>query len=474
MIYLLMARWFSGDASPAVHQLMEQALLAPLYPLLLSVIGGGESVLRVRLATTFMLLGGAWFYRCWLRSQGVSTGAVFGLVVLFLFLPTTLMLSQEIVSEMLYLMLSLASLWTLSKAEESGLERLWLLAAILVGFTVASRTVGLSLVLALAIWWLRHKTPRRLLLLGVAVLPYGIWLIYKRTHGLNGSYQSAYVDQIASGLLSNIADQAMALLSAWLNLFTLIPYWPQQLLSVGVGVAAAVGLGIRLRALRLDALYVLIYLGIIALWPYPKHALRFLFPVMPLLLFYAWAAFRDTRSKLSAGTNKKVSMGAYLLVAVALMPSLVYIAERWWAGQNSSLADYSHTRRWFTRERLPDAIYDAQLRETLTRSQQAVAKRVPEHECVWFIRPQDIMFHGRRQSYEPPAPSVSPEQFQMNRCNWFLLTSLTNHPYQEPFYPLNHLKLKLVITDVFKIGEGNSAALVALLARSDPLTQSTE
>ncbi len=444
--YLLMADWFSpwrGHDALATG-MMAGSPLPPLYPLLLGLVDGGSHVVNARVVTTLCLLGEFWLYGRWLALQGLAPWQRFAAVGLFALLPLTLTLAQEILSENLYLALSLASLTAATMAERTDADRRgWRLAAFaLAGLAATTRSIGLVLVAALLIQLARRPRRDWPLLLAATLLPSIAWWLIHYAWGFSAEYQTAFVarwlahgNEPGSALLSMMSDDLRALARAWLGAFSLFPGTVQPVLAGILGAFALGGLALRAQERRTDALYVFGYLAVLVVWPYPEHAQRFLYPAMPLLLYHAL----DAGTRL-AGQRLAVPLLLALAASISL-PSSLFVGQRFWSSLDLPYADFTHTRRWYTRASLAAAISDARDRSALRRSLRDVRRHVPAGACVFYLRPQDLILLGRRMAYAPPPPAL-PDTLAapaLRRCDYFLLTAFTNDQSPLPLYPLQRL-----------------------------------
>ena len=153
-VYLLMSDGFSPFRPSHVeltHYVLRQALFPPLYPLLLTMLGAGsDTLLWAHVITTTMLLLALVVYGVWIFFETRDRFAATALPSIFALLPGTLLLSLELLSEFPYLLLSLVALWLAACANDA--RRGYLLVAFFVGLAAVTRSAGLSLILAMAIW----------------------------------------------------------------------------------------------------------------------------------------------------------------------------------------------------------------------------------------------------------------------------------------------------------------------------------
>ena len=450
--YLLIAEALSpwgGPASPAALHVLGTSAFPPLYPLLLGLTGPsdaglarafGVSCLLAALALLVIVLRG----RRWSLARALALACVFAL------LPITLLQSLEGMSEPLYLVLSLVALGAGARAGEGegGTEPI-AAAALAAGLALTTRTAGLALVAAFCVWLFARRIPRRGAWVALAIAPYALWWLTTTLWiESSGSYPGVlrtrlafYGADLVPAVAKAVADQLRALFSAWHAAFAFWPGVPTRVAATLIGALALVGLARQLLRLDLTALYVASYLGLIALWPFPAQAGRFLWPVLPLLLALAVEAAVE----LARGASRRLGgLAAYALLSLALglaLPSLAETAERFGAALASKNADFARTPRWYLVPDLGAAELDARSRRYLAEAMSDVALHVPEKECVYSVVPSEVMWWSRRVSLLPPPAMVDDATFaeQIRDCDWFMLSPLVWPPFRTPYNPRERL-----------------------------------
>ncbi|HEY8166856.1 MAG TPA: hypothetical protein VIF83_15005 [Gemmatimonadaceae bacterium] len=167
-------------------------------------------------------------------------------------------------------------------------------AIVLANFT---RSAGLPLVAAAAIWVLYRRRPAALaVLLAVVLPPILLWWIRTQSAG-HGGYVAPFMarnpydpSQGTIGL-SDLPERIGRNLTYYLG--TGIPTsltgrrWPGMWLGIPVAALAVSGWIRRLRKPALPEIWVVLYVGLILLWPSTWSSERFILPLLPLLLLYA-------------------------------------------------------------------------------------------------------------------------------------------------------------------------------------------
>lgn len=276
----------------------------PVYPTLLAVtgaLGGGLMAFKVlslvftSAATVFLFLLG----RTRLGAEGgMAIAAAFGLN------PVLLYYSHWVLSEAPFVLLTLVALWSAQRAD--GSARFLALAVGAAALAYLTRSAGLPLLLALLLALTWRRSWRRLAAAGGATaLVISAWWLWGNVVASDSAqtYSSNF-------LLVNPYDPQQGYAGAGELLARLVDnvrLYAVEVLPQSLGGAAApggldliallVGLAIialalvawirRIREGRTLEWFVLLYAGLICLWPQVWTDRRFLLPLLPILLLLA-------------------------------------------------------------------------------------------------------------------------------------------------------------------------------------------
>ncbi|NNL95598.1 MAG: hypothetical protein HKO64_08245, partial [Xanthomonadales bacterium] len=326
---------YSGTEAHVLNTLPEH-VRAPGFSWLLAISGAAESTLRAHLLVSVLLLlsiaVGSWIAY---RSAGLVAGI--GLAIGFCLLPGAMISSLPILSENLYLLASMVTLMlyerVLRGADGKPLIkftwRLALLACLLLA--ILTRSVGLALVAAMvtaALIGPGQKAPGKPVVILVSVLATAGWLSWimlgtpADIPGEQSYFISIFAGQdqsLADGLAflwHSINQNISALVRAWIHYLTLTHDNP--LLFAGAFLLlAVVMLSTALRALQLkaDALYLCAYLAIILLWPFTQGMMRFLHPMVMLLLLQP-VLLLGRGSLRASGAGRSLLIGLIVLILI--------------------------------------------------------------------------------------------------------------------------------------------------------------
>ncbi|WP_419162025.1 hypothetical protein [Candidatus Palauibacter sp.] len=274
----------------------------PLLPVLLTGLGwvGGVGVAKVAmlLLTATTVWATAHFGRGW-----VGSGPALGAAGLLAINPTLLEYGHYILSEAPFTLCVAVALW-LSRSEG---RRGAVLAMVAAAAAFATRTAGMTVLVALPLAWLLAGRHRRAAWSGVvAGGALGAWALYQR---LAAAEQPGYLAELLlvdpytpasgavgfAGLFARAADNCWAYVSRVLPETFLGPGGGTGggLVALGLIVASLALAGWALRSRqRLGApeLFAVLYAGLIAVWPSVWTDRRFLLPLTPVILLLALVA----------------------------------------------------------------------------------------------------------------------------------------------------------------------------------------
>ena len=251
---------------------------------------------------------GAICFHYFRRHAQLPIPAILWILVFVATNPWSLFCSSLVLSETLFAALALASLAVAATATTVPTSSQWriLASALLAGAAYQTRTAGVAVIVAIALWLLFQRRFRQaalfLAVTGVSVLA---WMIWQRQVGDTETSIEAYytaknytdwsslsdafsrMDKITVGVANFVliwtypsrvvfAFRFPAGTHAALPLLTAVPFW--ILFVRGVRRAPSV--------MMPAALFILLSSGMLMLWVWPPE--RFLLPILPLLLLFVY------------------------------------------------------------------------------------------------------------------------------------------------------------------------------------------
>jgi hypothetical protein len=448
--YLLAADYFSpfGDRSREIMNAAKAySYFPPLYPLVLGVAGATSAHVELAHAITITFLAAAfiWFF-AWARYETRSALQSYLLVLIFVFLPTTFFQSFGILSETLYLWLTLVAIGFLSRAD-IPISRFYTV-AVVIGLAAITRTAGIALIAAFAVYLLLHNVKPWLHLVSCSLVPIFCWHILKWLLGYQDGYlwiMTAFAKDkpLLDFLIGKLATESHGLWLGWITSFDHTPAMTSLIVGSTVGAICLAGTIRRAYLRKFDGIYLIFYLGMLMAWPSAPEARRFLFVVMPIFLVHGFHfVFYLVRRFLPV---KPEAFGyIYLLIiALTVFPATGLIFQRLAMAVDESNWRYVRSLYWYSgenvyhvldRNRLKIAAYDKYV-----SSWRKIADVVDERECVYSVHPTWLMLYADRPSYATPrAPTRDQFLQEATRCRYVYVASYLRSPYSV-FYPNEYL-----------------------------------
>jgi hypothetical protein len=450
-IYLLMAEMFSPWRhvdSLVLESLKMDNHFPPLYPVILGLFGASpSSPALASLVTVACLIIAIATYGIWIRRETGGRLAAVSLPLAFALLPGTILFSQGLWSEFLFMVFFYGALALLAEKTPDG--RRWLAASLLIALSSLTRAVGVSFIAALWLYLILRRPRRYALYMLVSALPFAYWALFINVHSDGHGYFGILLNSFTAGhghlpqLLHQMLIKLATLFDAWRWQFHPVDWTgyrvPAEFFSAVLLFAALIGFGHRLYHRKPDALFLTFYTVTVLLWPFSdlNFVSRFLFPVVPLLLFYIFHA-----AGLADGRPRYRHAAALILafsLAAAMLPVTSSLLHRAYAGTPPDLAAYKHDRAWFYSTDLPSARASAKGSRQLFRALRKVSTIVPVTDCIFSFHTALVMLYANRVSGVLPPPSASGAQFTYGTrgCRYMVAMPLTsiNNDYPK-FYPL--------------------------------------
>lgn len=474
-IYLVMADVLSPWRT-APHQLglslFQDYAFPPLYPLVVGLFGGGSSQLFASYMITAMTLVAAtvaiYAWYCRVLPRRIEA---FGLTLLFVLTPATLITAMSLQSEPLYIALTFSAL-----ALGAGGARPVPVAAALIGLSLLARTVGLGMVLAAIVHGYRRTVgTQRMLLLGLFIMPGVGWQLFRLSLGAEGSYLDVLMQPGPSDTLARLLEYARINAAyvpvAWTKVFDLQSSSQAGVTAAVIAALSALGWLRRLWFGEFDALYALFYLGIVLFWPFPEHLPRFLLVLMPLFVFYAYAVVSDLSRHLPWATVAALAKSSYfVVVALAMLPSSMSIVAQIHAADHSGIEKFVRSPQWYASSSQDQAMRSMQRIERMLESLRGIEEHLPIDACVSTTAFAYVPLYGRRRALPVSPGTASDAAFDagLKRCPYVFMMAATQWPQSDypGMYPFARIKQRLEVIEVKLWDEhANHGDVLTMLAR---------
>lgn len=304
------------------------------FPLLLSPVAAmaGNSVFAFSLYITAFLFGTALMMALVLRRY-FSELVVFFLLMAMAYNPWTLAMKLEIMSEFPFTFLLLLCFYLFEKYAK-GPFWMGIVIAILGGLLMSVRVIGVVFPLAVLVWAVRKRFIERDrspvnkcvcgFLVSVGSILFYLLLnnvIFHIPQAEGGSYTGIWgAESLDVTLLSNLAyytEQFKYYFSPWGGAWNFLPLMIKSVVFTFTLVGLLKSL---LRRWELMDMIVVLYLGVLLVYPYRHAGIRFLFPLMPFLMYYLVTGLQSLSLFEAIRRNVKISVLGVLLLSSYLIP----------------------------------------------------------------------------------------------------------------------------------------------------------
>jgi hypothetical protein len=414
--YMLMGLYMSPwhEATPPIQALWQLQDFPPFFPFILAITGAVHDVNIAHVVTLLFLITSLPLIYIFSKKCLSSNWQALSVTSIFLLSPSTWLNILGILSENLYIFISLLIIVLFPNQNKSNIYYSLLL-GLLISLLILTRTIGISMFLAYVIagfaaWYNKSlSTDKFIAPIIVTIL---LNLFAKILH--HSSVPSQYIQQLSN---IDISGQPKVLIDTWFASWQY--YWVDDLIIphlfvLLLGVLACIGLALRLRSLKLDAFYVLVYFSILLVWPHPGQALRFIYPVHALLIIYAFFSIHIMFKNLTPIKSEKPIL-IFLLISFSIIgPPLSYLWNRYQIGKENG---YHHIHEFY---RLPDikhAKVVAAIQTTMFNDMKAIELNTNKDDTVLHFAPVYIALLANRHSKTLSFNYADDDLYKINNIN---------------------------------------------------------
>jgi len=448
-IYILLADAYAtrGSGFDWLGFLHSNYPFPPGYPLALVLSGGGTD----NVAWTHRL-GGLTMGLCsaltayWLCRERVSIWLGGFAAVLFALMPISLFYAMDVMSEPLYLLLTLTAMTVLGadRVTSSG----WVAAAVLIGIAAVVRTVGVTAIAAFVVfWWYRTHGTRYRAAPFFALAPTLAWALVKWTAGYEPSYVMSVItfplSEAITALAVEIPSNVASLWSEGLANLDVIGHSFSAACFAPVLLFVLAGFLRRLRRGCFDAIYIVAYLALVVVWPHNAHAGRFVFVLIPLGLLYAVTGGAVFAERFVRGSGSAARAAPVILLAAIVLPSSAEIVRDIAAETDGIYHDAVRTSTWHWTHDVEVMHDDADIVRQITAAIVTLGTTVEPGECIISVLPQYVMLATGRPALYPASPDATATELDrsVQQCPYVLMLNATSEPFGFPdqFYPRDRI-----------------------------------
>ena len=387
------------------------------------------------LFSVLMILTGMVTVLLFTRYAGLLTALALSVVIFYN--PYVIDLKSEIMADVPFALLLLLFILLTTSGPESGHMR-WIWAGITAGLAVAFKTAGFALHLALIMLILQKafmvlKKKQQLIQfykeainpgisLAIALFIYLVfYLLFMRGSGGETSYLNTFS---LRGLMDIMALNIFVYTEEFRKFFieTSSPvYWFGFLAGAAAITFSLTGLLLSLvRKPGITEWVILIYVGLLLVYPYHSSGFRFLIPITPVLLYYILVAIKAYQTGM---------YGKYIAVAFATMMMAVYLPEL------GSIQESTTT--------IQEGPYTSHSRLAFAK----IDSLTPEDAVIAFIKPRALTRYSHRNAFSGQPKSTPIEiyqQMQKLKPTHYLLYSELPDPALENYVKTNRNEIEMI------------------------------
>ena len=413
--YLLMAEWLSGRPE---HRELAWAMLQlrqypPLFSFALSISGATLDGQQNAFIMNALFLGvGIGVAMIWFTREQFAVTTTTLAAAILMFNPVTLYWLPTLFSEHLFVLLTTSAL-ALASVRRDWIP-LWLVIGIITGLSVATRSAGWALVPAMLISLVlqRRFIPVPFFILGLTI---GVLTIPFFMAGLPPakSYMSGLVENLGNFGWEYLVQQIKALIEGWLSL------WGS---GIGAFVAAAIvlpGLVIRLRKNHPDAWYVMVYFGMLFVWPFPEHMSRFLWPLLPALL----VAGNATATLLKDANHRFImaSVTTGIILVFSVPGGIAKSLNGLLTPPTGELFELSRMPEWTRSSDRQMGIEILQARRQFLVDMKQISDMSDSTSCIYSELPSLLAVQTQRVALTSPWKDLSELDFSKIECPYYYM-----------------------------------------------------
>ena len=430
--------------SPAISTAWLYQDFPPFFPWLLALTGAVHSYLSAHILVTCIGLASLYFYYLLSKREMNNRYWIILPVIIFALSPGFLLGLQGILSEPLFLMLTLMFMLFYKPAEKFTAGYI-VIAAIILAAILLTRTIGIALCAAILVQVFVSGIAQKKIQYRPVIIVISALLIYFFSMMLWGPVkESHYLDvliryitaqdlyRIGTGTKHyfSVVTQLNSLLNSWTSFW--IIYWANEIsasyyVMMTLLVFSISGLLIRLYENKLDSWYVLFYLMILLVWPHPGQMVRLLFPIMPLLLLYSGYAITKLvcATKLPNRINM-IPLIFYMFVLVTVLPSHAFIHSRANMAYESQMIPVYEI---FRKADVAASNNNLVLQNQILKDFSNIKDYVPEDAKILYFLPSYLAVLSDRKGVAAPSPVDGRTYRQIAKKNGASYIFLTHfHP----------------------------------------------
>jgi len=483
MDYMFMADFYRtaiyGGDLDAVRTFYRNTRFPPLFPALLGSFGAGteNQHLTTGISNLIAVLAVAVLW-IWTRREFNSRVCASAVALGLLLLPYNFLVNLSAVSEPLAILMVTAAFALLAGPHLSA-KRI-VVVGLIVGMAPLARGALLPLPIAFAIWLILARSisfKQMCLPLIAAFLPFLLWLLYRdliqsEQYAVHLSAEQFHAADIhwPSAIWTQPQRLFAAFVVTWASPLT--PIIAATCTAI-VTVFAVVGCHIRLRRNAIDAWFLVGYIFLILIWPFPTEFSRFIVVVYPCILVSCISAVITIDQSLRRAKPHFAGWFLFGTIALASAPAIYIFLQRAALPVEPELVAEKRELGFFLAKSDSDALLAAEHVARVKYLLLQAESLIPKDGCVYATPPQLASLYSKRIALAYPSDlgeDNDAASLALQSCEYYFVGGWAAPAYGlEAYYPSKALQKWTKPILVSRMGgqeEGNVAA--ALLQRAKP------
>jgi hypothetical protein len=184
-------------------------------------------------------------------------------------------------------------------------------------------------------------------------------------------------------------------------------------------IAVLPGFFIRLKSNRIDAWIVVMYLGMLLVWPWPGHMGRFLWPLLPCFLVSVHSSFGFLKNSKYRTIMASVLMG--LIVLLSVPDGIGRSLERLLDPPKGELFLLSRMHEWTRSGTREEGISKLKERQQMLQDLKRVAELVDPKACIYSEMSPLVSVRTLKVAYPSLWNSLDKAGLTKIRCEYYYM-----------------------------------------------------
>jgi len=416
--YILLGQYFSPwvQTSDVINSILIYQDYPKFFPMILGITGAAHNLMYAHfLSSSFLIIALILLSQYLINIKYDKTSSIL-ILCIFSLLPSTWINSIGILSENLYIALTILIFFLFEKWRQTGKQNYIYLSLLLSIFAFLTKTIGIVILVLISFIIAREFTNKfsitkekknkfiaLFIMLAIALGIIAFQFIPEQ-------YKNQ-VSEIYSLIINNqilpveyFIQQVTSIHDAWKRAWLI--YWFEDIslrhvLVNLLGVLALIGMGLRIKEKKIDAYYTLFYIIFIILWPYPGQSSRFLYPVLPFLIIY----FLYSISALSrVYAPDKLYVSNFLSLIICLIIILPTAGFTFYRFQSGVMTGVNHVTEYYQEPDISKATLNAEIQLEIMNDISNLKSLTQKNDVILFFEPSYISALANRASLKFITP----------------------------------------------------------------------